>query len=80
MLFRSLPAAFLDIVLSVENLEMDYRTVGDSAKRSTLSSELEVPEDDFSEQQPKQNRDSKFFQISTRRIIINKGALEKTQW
>ena len=54
----------MDIVLSVENLEMDYRTVGDSAKCSTLSSELEVLEDDFSEQQPKQNWDSKFFQIS----------------
>ena len=54
----------MDIVLSVENLEMDYRTVGDSANCSTLSSELEVLEDDFSEQQPKQNWDSKFFQIS----------------
>ena len=54
----------MDIVLSFENLEMDYRTVGDSAKCSTLSSELKVLKDDFSEQQPKQNLDSKFFQIS----------------
>ena len=42
------PGALVDRVLPVKNLEMDYGTVGDSVKRSTLSSELEVLESDFS--------------------------------